>query len=137
VTFIAPTTAADSSAAWTMSPKAIDFMVQEGQTSTITIPMAPTNILKVAATGPPPFTTMVAQRGFILVTFPDGHIVDFLDFSNANGTIMIADQPVGNYVIKANPISLGSTTYVPNLASQTVSLPAIGRVVVNIAYTPR
>jgi len=137
-TFVVPTTAADSTAAWTMSPKTINFTVQEGQTATITIPMVPTNILKVAATGTPLFAPTVGlPRGYMSVTFPDGHTVDFTDFSYANGTIMIADQPVGNYVIKANPITLGNATYVPNLPSQTVSLPATGRIVVNIAYTLR
>lgn len=130
-----PAIAADTSAAWTASPNAFDFVVQEGQTSTVTIAMRPTNILQVVATGTPIFSpSLVMRAGVMSVTYPDGSIVDFERLASVGATMVGVDMPVGTYVINANPLVLGNTTYVPDLASQTMTLSATGRTIVRITY---
>jgi hypothetical protein len=69
------------------------------------------------------------------VTFPDGNTWDFSQLSYRNGTVVAFDTPAGAYVVKANPIQVGTTTYVPDLSSQTVALPATGRTIVRIRYS--
>ncbi len=125
-------------AAWAASPSIIDFLPQEGRTSAITIQMRPTNIMKIVVSGNPYVGQCCTMpRGQMSVTFPNGMLVDFADFSNNGGTVVLSNRLVGEYVFRANPVVASGVTYVPDAPTQTVSLPAVGRVVVAIRFAPR
>jgi hypothetical protein len=49
----------------------------------------------------------------------------------------LVDKPPGTYVITAKTVSLDNVNLVPDIAVQTVTLPANGTVVVTVNYTRR
>ncbi len=130
IDFPMPVLSADTSAAWVGPTGGIDFFAPEGQTTTVTIPMRETNVFQIIPTGIPNISTL--PPGSIVVTLPNGNS---WDISASLGQVLSVDRPAGTHVVKANPIQVGTTTYVPALGSQVISLPATGRTIVRITYS--
>lgn len=121
-------------AAWEASPKFIDFTLREGQTSTVTVQMRPTNILKIVVSGNP-FPVTWIRGGQMTVTFPDGQVLDLSQMSSNGADIVMPGRPVGTYLFRANPVQVSGVNFVADAPVQAVVLPQQGRVIVTIHYT--
>jgi glucose/arabinose dehydrogenase len=70
-------------------------------------------------------------QGSVLVTGPD-HVQHALLYTST-----LTDLAPGDYVVTAQPVAIGTATYVPSLATQSVTVTAGATATVTVDYAPR
>ena len=120
----APTVSGDTAAWVALNTGFQTFNLAEG-VNNIAFPVRQTNVVNVSL-------------GLGGVTLPSSTVV-FIGPNNQKfftGTdVQWADLPPGQYTVNASAFSNGSATWTPSVATQTVTVPAVGKLNVSIPYT--